>query len=371
MQDTAKPIGSETHGSAPAPLSVLDLSVVGEGVAAAEALAQTAALAQEAERRGFRRFWVAEHHSFPASASPAPAVLLAHLAGLTNRIRLGSGGVMLTNHAPLVVAEQFGVLDALHPGRIDLGIGRHPGGLDTIAQALRRPAGDPGPGAFEEQVEEVLGFLGAGFPEGHPYRRDQVHVVPAAPGLPVWMLGSGTTGAKVAARLGLPFAAAYHINAAQVPKAVEVYREEFRPSKRLREPYVMVSVNVVCAETEAEALSLARSGPLMLTLARQGRQTPLPSPEAAAAYPYTEDERSFADLLLRPIVHGTPDQVRAGLTELRTSTGADELMLTSMIHDFPARLRSLAMVADEFALDGEPGDTTAATAPRPAADPTR
>ncbi|MFF8910634.1 LLM class flavin-dependent oxidoreductase [Streptomyces olivaceoviridis] len=357
MEETATPIDSGTDGSAPVPLSVLDLSVVGEGVGAAEALAQTSALAQEAERRGYRRFWVAEHHSFPASASPAPAVLLAHLAGLTSRIRLGSGGVMLTNHAPLVVAEQFGVLEALHPGRFDLGMGRKPGGLDSVSRALRRPAEDPGPDAFERQVEEVLGFLGAGFPDDHPYRRDQVHVVPAAPGLPVWMLGSGTTGARVAARLGLPFAAAYHINAAQVPEAVETYRAEFRPSKTLSEPHVMVSANVVCAETEAEALSLARSGALMLTLGRKGRQTALPSPETAASHPYTEDERRFADFLLASVVLGTPDQVRAGLTELAASTGADELMLTSMIHDFPARLRSLVLVADEFALDGKPSPT--------------
>ncbi|CAM5695840.1 MULTISPECIES: LLM class flavin-dependent oxidoreductase [Streptomyces] len=357
MEETATSIDSGTGAGAPVPLSVLDLSVVGEGVSAAVALAQTSALAQEAERRGYRRFWVAEHHSFPASASPAPAVLLAHLAGLTSRIRLGSGGVMLSNHAPLVVAEQFGVLEALHPGRFDLGMGRKPGGLDSISRALRRPAEDPGPEEFEQQVEEVLGFLGAGFPDDHPYHRDQVYVVPSAPDLPVWMLGSGTTGARVAARLGLPFAAAYHINAAQVPAAIEIYRAEFRPSKTLREPYVMVSANVVCAETEAEALALARSGALMLTLGRKGTQTALPTPEAAAAYPYTEEERRFADLLLATVVRGTPDQVRAGLTELHASTGADELMVTSMIHDFPARLRSLVLVADEFALDGKPGPT--------------
>ncbi|MEU7363937.1 MULTISPECIES: LLM class flavin-dependent oxidoreductase [Streptomyces] len=338
------------HDSAPAPLSILDLSLVGEGVTAAEALSQTAALAQEAERRGYRRFWVAEHHSFPSSASPAPAVLLAHLAGVTSSIRLGSGGVMLTNHAPLVVSEQFGVLNALHPGRIDLGIGRSPGGLASVAQALRRTGEDPGPDAFRDQVEEVLGFLRTEFPEDHPYSRDQVHVVPAAPGLPVWVLGSGTTGALTAARLGLPFAAAYHINAAQVPKAIETYRAEFRPSKTLHAPYLMVSANVVCADSEPEALSLARSGALMLTLARQGKQTPLPAAETAAKHPYTDEERQVTDLLLSTVIHGTADKIRKQLTDLRHRTGADELMLTSMIHDFPARKRSYAMVADEFAL---------------------
>ncbi|WP_320775896.1 LLM class flavin-dependent oxidoreductase [Streptomyces sp. CRN 30] len=358
MRDTVMSTGTEAHGSAPAPLSVLDLSVVGERAGAVEALTQTVALAQEAERLGYRRLWVAEHHSYPASASPAPAVLLAHLAAVTRRIRLGSGGVMLINHAPLVIVEQFGVLDTLYPGRIDLGVGRAPGGLPTVAQALRRPSDDPGPDAFEAQMEEVLGFLGAGpgFPAGHPYRRDQVHVVPAATGLPVWMLGSGTTGARVAARLGLPFVAAHHINAAQVSRAIEVYREEFRPSATLSEPYLMVSANVVCAGTEAEALAHARSRPLMLTLARQGKLTTLPSPETAAAYPYTDEERQVAEELLASGVHGTPDQVRAGLTELRESTGADELMLVSMIHDFPARLRSLTLVAEEFALDCGSGD---------------
>jgi luciferase family oxidoreductase group 1 len=338
------------HGSAPAPLSVLDLSVVGEGTGAAEALAHTTALAQAAERWGYRRFWVAEHHSFPASASPAPAVLLAHLAGVTSGIRLGSGGVMLTNHAPLVVAEQFGVLNALHPGRIDLGLGRNPGGLPSVAQALRRSGEDPGPDAFRDQLDEVLGFLRTDFPKDHPYTRDHVHVVPGAPGLPVWVLGSGTTGAMVAARLGLPFAAAYHINAAQVPKAVETYRDQFRPSKTLDAPYLMVSANVVCAGSEPEALSLARSGALMLALARQGRQTALPSAETAAKHPYTAEERRITDLLLSTVVHGTPEAVRAGLTDLRRRTGADELMLTSMIHDFPARRLSYALVAEEFAL---------------------
>lgn len=341
------------HGSAPAPLSILDLSVVGEGVGAAEALQQATVLAQEAERWGYRRFWVAEHHSFPASASPAPAVLLAHLAGVTSTIRLGSGGVMLTNHAPIVVAEQFGVLDALHRGRFDLGLGRNPGGLDGVTRALRRSTEDPGPDAFRDQVEEVLGFLRSRFPADHSYSRDRVHVVPAAPSLPVWVLGSGTTGAKVAARLGLPFAAAHHINAAQVPKAVETYRSEFRPSTTLREPYVMVSANVVAAESEAEALASARSGALMLALARQGRQTPLPSARTAAKHPYTEEERRFTDLVVGSVVHGTPEQVRAGLTDLQRRYRADELILTSMIHDFPARRLSYAMVAEEFSLSGE------------------
>jgi luciferase family oxidoreductase group 1 len=208
-------------------LSVLDLVGVGEGVDPATALRKTAELARAAEAWGYQRYWVAEHHSYPASATSAPAVLLAHLGSVTERIRLGSGGVMLTNHAPLVVAEQFGVLNALFPGRIDLGLGRAPGGLPAIEQALRRDATD-----FPERVGELLGFLGRGFPTDHPYARDHLFAMPPAAGIPVWMLGSGTTGAELAARFGLPFAAAFHINAAQATAAVDLYRNAFQPSEQ-------------------------------------------------------------------------------------------------------------------------------------------
>lgn len=337
-------------GSSPAPLSVLDLTVVGEGTEPTVALRRTTTLAQAAERWGYRRFWVAEHHSFPASGSPAPAVLLAHLGAATHTIRLGSGGVMLTNHPPLVVAEQFGVLDALHPGRIDLGVGRNPGGLPAVAQALRRAGDDTGSEDFRALVEELLGFCGEAFPEGHPYHRDHVHVVPRAPGLPVWTLGSGTTGAETAARLGLPFAAAFHINAAQAARAINLYRDNFRASETLSEPYVMVSVNVTCAPTETEALRLARPGALMMMHARQGRQSAVPTAHAAEKYPYTPDEREFVNGWLEAVVHGTPDIVRTELTELQKRTDADELMLTTLIHDYEARERSYALVADEFDL---------------------
>ncbi|GHB11150.1 hypothetical protein GCM10010330_76390 [Streptomyces tendae] len=337
-------------GSSPAPLSVLDLTVVGEGTEPAVALRQTTALAQAAEHWGYRRFWVAEHHSFPASGSPAPAVLLAHLAGATSTIRLGSGGVMLTNHAPLVVAEQFGVLNALNPGRIDLGVGRNPGGLPAVAQALRRASDDTQSEDFLALVEELLGFCRMGFPEDHPYHRDNVHVVPQAPGLPVWTLGSGTTGAETAARLGLPFAAAFHINSSQALRAIDLYRSAFRPSENLSEPHVMVSVNVTCAATEAEALRLARPGALMMMHARQGRQSAVPTAGTAETYPYTTDQRQFVDGWLDAVVHGTPDAVRTGLTDLQKRTEADELMLTTMIHDFEARERSYALVAEEFGL---------------------
>jgi luciferase family oxidoreductase group 1 len=336
--------------ASPAPLSVLDLTVVGEGGDATAALRQTTALAQAAERWGYRRFWVAEHHSFPASGSPAPAVLLAHLGNATTTIRLGSGGVMLTNHAPLVVAEQFGVLNAFHRGRIDLGVGRNPGGLPAVAQALRSTSEETGGGDFGALVEELLGFLHDDFPDGHPYHRDHVHVVPQAHDVPVWTLGSGTTGAETAARLGLPFAAAFHINPEQALRAVELYRKTFRPSPTLAEPYVMVSVNVTCASSEAEALSLARSGALMMMRARQGLQSVVPAPDTAERHPYTPDEQRFVDAWLGAVVHGTSDTARTSLTDLQQRTGADELMLTTLIHDVAARERSYALVAEEFGL---------------------
>jgi luciferase family oxidoreductase group 1 len=329
---------------------VLDLTVVGEGGSATAALQETTALAQAAERLGYRRFWVAEHHSFPASGSSAPAVLLAHLGNATSTIRLGSGGVMLTNHVPLVVAEQFGVLNAFHPGRIDLGVGRNPGGLPAVAQALRRTGEETGAGDFPALVEELLGFLQDSFPEDHPYHRDHVHVVPQAPDLPVWTLGSGTTGAETAARLGLPFAAAFHINPDKALRAIELYRNTFSPSGTLPEPYVMVSVSVTCAPSAAEALWLARPGALMMMRARQGKQSAVPAADIAERHPYTPDEQRFVDTWLSGVVHGTPGTVCAGLTDLQRRTGADELMLTTLIHDFAAREHSYALVAEEFGL---------------------
>ncbi|MFI6784690.1 LLM class flavin-dependent oxidoreductase [Micromonospora sp. NPDC050276] len=341
---------NDRRGTSPVPLSILDLVIRGDGSQPADALQQTTNLAQAAERWGYRRFWVAEHHSFPASSSPAPAVLLAHLGAATRSIRLGSGGVMLTNHAPLIVAEQFGVLNALHPGRIDLGVGRSPGGLPSVMQALRRNGEGSGGSDFQPQVEELLGFLRNDFPENHSYRRDNVHVVPAAPSLPVWTLGSGTTGAEVAARLGLPFAAAFHINPMQSMHAIDEYRRAFRPSAALATPHVMVSVNVACAPTGPEAERLARPGALMMMLARQGKQVALPTPDEAINRAYTPDEKEFVESWLGNVIHGAPDTVRRGLTELQQRTHADELMLTSMIYDTADRLRSFALVAEGFGL---------------------
>ncbi|MGW0087192.1 LLM class flavin-dependent oxidoreductase [Streptomyces sp. NPDC003393] len=347
-EQTSAALGA--YGDRPVPLSILDLVPVGADTGPQSALRWTTELAKSAERWGYHRFWVPEHHSFPASASPAPAVLLAHLAAVTQRIRIGSGGVMLTNHAPLLVAEQFGLLDLLYPGRIDLGVGRASGGHPVVNRALRRDDRSAGPETYPEQVAELLGFVGRGFPDDHPYTRDHVHVVPESRDLPVWMLGSGMSGAEVAARFGLPFAGAYHINPEQSLVAMKTYRDTFQPSDSLQEPYTMVSVNVVCAESDIAALRLARSGALAMAWARSGLSVSVPTPETAEEHAYTLAEEEFTRQWLGHSVHGSPETVRNGLEQLHKRTGADELMLTTLMPNSGARLRSYELVAKELGL---------------------
>ncbi|WP_042431774.1 LLM class flavin-dependent oxidoreductase [Streptacidiphilus anmyonensis] len=357
-QHTVQPVQTAQGGAAAAetPLSILDLATVGEGYTPTQALAATTALAQRAEEWGYSRFWVAEHHGMPGIASSSPAVLLAHLGAHTKRIRLGSGGVMLPNHAPLVIAEQFGMLHALHPGRIDLGLGRAPGTDQATARALRRGAGMDAADEFPQQLSELLHFLDADFPAGHLYER--LKAVPgeaSAPGMgrpPVWLLGSSGFSAQLAGRLGLPFAFAHHFSAANTVPALDLYRETFRPSEILSEPYALIGVGVVAADEEHEARRLAGSGALAMMRLRSGRPGLVPTPEQAEAYPYSELERDFIDAWLSNVVVGDPDQVRAGLQELRKRTGADELMVTSNIHGHEARRRSYELVAKAWGLLG-------------------
>jgi luciferase family oxidoreductase group 1 len=292
----------------------------------------------------------------PGVASSSPAVLLAHLGARTSRIRLGSGGVMLPNHAPLVIAEQFGLLHALHPGRIDLGLGRAPGTDPATARALRRGAGLEAADEFPQQLSELLHFLDADFPPGHLYER--LKAVPgeaSAPGSgrpPVWLLGSSGFSAQLAGRLGLPFAFAHHFSGANTIPALDLYRESFRPSEALSEPYALIGVGVVAADDEREARRLAGSGALAMLRLRSGRPGLVPTPEQAEAYPYSELEREFVDAWLSNVVVGDPEQVRAGLQELRKRTGADELMVTSNIHGHAARRRSYELVAKAWGLPG-------------------
>ncbi|MEV7466454.1 LLM class flavin-dependent oxidoreductase [Streptomyces kronopolitis] len=351
-------------GSAPVPLSVLDLVTVGAGHTASGAVRTAVELARTAERRGFHRYWVAEHHSMPGVASSSPAVLLAHLAAHTGRIRLGSGGVMLPNHAPLVIAEQFGTLEAMAPGRIDLGLGRAPGTDGATAAALRRTERlREGAEDFPQQLAELTRFLDDSFPDGHRYA--SIHAVPGpvqatSPGgvqsahrPPLWLLGSSGFSAQLAGSLGLPFAFAHHFSAANTLPALDLYRASFRPSEALAEPYALIGVAALAAEEEDEARRQVRTGALSMLRLRTGRPGLVPTPEEAAAYPFDEAERRFVDSWLGNVVHGTPDAVRQGLDDLAKRTGADELMITANAHGGAARLRSYELIADAYGLPSE------------------
>ncbi|MHC3451841.1 MULTISPECIES: LLM class flavin-dependent oxidoreductase [Streptomyces] len=362
-------IRGATHGSAPVPLSVLDLVTVGAGQTASDALRTSVDLARLAEARGFHRHWVAEHHSMPGVASSSPAVILAHLAAHTERIRLGSGGVMLPNHAPLVIAEQFGTLEAMAPGRIDLGLGRAPGTDGATAAALRRAERlNEGADDFPQQLAELIRFLDDDFPDGHPYRR--IHAVPGpvqatSPGgvqsphrPPVWLLGSSGFSARLAGVLGLPFAFAHHFSAQNTIPALDLYRESFSPSAVLDEPYALIGVSALASEDGEEARRQVLAAALNMVRLRTGRPGLVPTPEEAEAHPFSPMERDFVDSWNANVVHGTPDEVRAGLDDLQKRTGADELMLTANAHGGDVRLRSYALIADAYGLPTTGSPTT-------------
>ena len=330
------------------PLSVLDLAPVGAGQSTSDAVQGTLALARRADELGFTRFWLAEHHSMPGIASSAPAVLIGAVAAATRRIRVGSGGVMLPNHAPLVVAEQFGTLAALHPGRIDLGLGRAPGTDPRTAAALRRSADPLGPDDFPEQLGELACFLSGAFPEGHPYR--QIRAVPQADASPpIWLLGSSLYSAELAGLLGLPFAFAHHFSSAHTLPALERYRSSFRQGRTLDEPYAMVTVQAVCAPTDEEAERIALPAALSFLRLRQGQPGTLPTPEQATEYPWSPMEREFVAQRRDGQAVGSPDTVRDALAALLKATGPDELMITTLVHSPQDRLRSTELVRGLFA----------------------
>jgi len=324
------------------PLSVLDLAPVVSGSTAVQALRNTVDLAQHVERLGYHRFWLAEHHNMPGVASSSPAVLIGRVADATTDLRVGSGGVMLPNHPPLVVAEQFGMLEALHPGRIDLGIGRAPGTDQATARALRRTTGTLSADDFPQQLGELRRYFDE--PDGAGI------IAMPAPGNrpPLWLLGSSGYSAQVAGALGLPFAFAHHFSPANTLPALELYRTSFRPSAELAEPYAMVAASVVAAETDAEAYRLAAPGGLAFLRLRSGRPGLFPSPEEAAAYPYTPMEREWMRERLESQVVGGPDTIRDQLADLLAQTKADELMVTTMVHGHADRLRSYELVVDAF-----------------------
>ncbi|MFI5609394.1 LLM class flavin-dependent oxidoreductase [Amycolatopsis sp. NPDC051903] len=320
------------------PLSVLDLAPISEGHGVGDALRNTIDLARHAERLGYRRYWLAEHHNMPGIASSATVVLIGSVAGATESIRVGSGGIMLPNHAPLVVAEQFGTLEALHPGRIDLGIGRAPGTDQRTALALRGPGGLTAEN-FPEQLMELLEYF-----ERDPARG--VNAVTAEGNKPpLWLLGSSGFSAQLAGRLGVPFSFAHHFASENTLPAVQLYRENFRPSEVLQEPYVMLGVAVVAAETDERAQFLAGPSGLSFLSLRRGRPVALPTPEEAAEYPYTETDRAFLADRFGSSVIGSPETVRKGLEQLLADSGADELMITTQVHGHEDRVRSYELVA--------------------------
>jgi luciferase family oxidoreductase group 1 len=327
------------------PLSVLDLATVATGSTPAQALAESTRLAPVVERLGYRRLWVAEHHGLPAVASSAPAVLIAHLANATSTLRIGSGGVMLPNHAPLVVAEQFATLEALHPGRIDLGLGRAPGTDQLTARALRHGR-DLSAESFPDDVVELIRYLlDTEGPPTHP------SAVPGRGYLPeVWLLGSSLFGAQLAGMLGLPYSFAYHFAPKLLDAALDTYRQHFRPSILHDDPQAMVAVSVVCAPTSDEARWLSGSSALSILQLRSGRLGLLPTPEQAAAHVFTPSEQAIVDDALSTHLIGDPDVVHEGLVRLVERTQADEIMLSVRAHTFDARVQALTLVAQRWGL---------------------
>ena len=324
------------------PLSVLDLATITQGSDAATAFRNTLDLARHAERWGYRRYWLAEHHNMPGIASAATAVVMAHVAGGTRTIRVGAGGIMLPNHAPLIVAEQFGTLESLFPGRIDLGLGRAPGTDQLTARALRRTLAS-NPDAFPQDVMELMSYFAAEPGDGSP---GTVRAVPGA-GLriPIFILGSSLFGAQVAAALGLPFAFASHFAAPMMRQAIDIYRQHYRPSETHPEPHLMLGLNIVAADTDDEARFLATSGRQAFASLRRGLPTTLPPPSR-------ELEREVVPFGTIPLhelqsvsMVGSAQTVRPGLENFLRETGPDEIIVTSQIYDYQARLRSYEIVA--------------------------
>ena len=321
------------------PLSVLDLSPVPEGSDAGQALHNSLDLARHVETLGYRRYWMAEHHNMPGIASAATAVALAHIAACTSHIRVGAGGIMLPNHAPLLIAEQFGTLAALHPGRIDLGLGRAPGSDQYTARAMRRNLGGDSD-RFPQDVVELLNYFHPAVPGQH------VQAVPGAGLLvPVWILGSSTFGAQLAAMLGLPYAFASHFAPEQMEDAIAIYRQTFKPSEQQATPYVMLGVNIFAADTDAEARLLYSSLQQAFENLRSGRPGKLPPPVENFEQQLDPRARALLAHSLSCSIVGSPETVRRGLDDFVARSGADELMVTAQIFDPRARLRSYELLA--------------------------
>jgi luciferase family oxidoreductase group 1 len=331
------------------PLSVLDLSPVTTAISGAQALRNSLDLARLADRLGYTRYWVAEHHNLPNIASSAPDIMIGQIAAVTTHMHVGSGGVMLPNHAPLQVAERYKVLEGLFPGRIDLGIGRAPGTDPVTSYALRRRQDDPASDDFLERFQELLLFEQRGFPESHPFRR--VQAMPAdVPLPPIFLLGSSGYSAQLAAHVGAGFAFAHHFSDFDPVMPMTMYRQQFRPSATRAEPWAILAVHVVCADIDAEADRLATSVDLNFARRRQGHYLPIPSPEEAAAHAYSPTDRALIAKNRARLIVGGKDAVMAHLAPLIESTKADEVMVTSMIYDHEARKHCYELLAEAFGL---------------------
>lgn len=321
------------------PLSVLDLAPIVEGGDAAQSFRRSVELAQHAERLGYRRFWLAEHHGMPGIASAATSVLIGHVASQTRTIRVGAGGIMLPNHSPLVIAEQFGTLEALYPGRIDLGLGRAPGSDGATSRALRRNL-DSDPDQFPRDVLELMDFMSDA-------PRQSIRAVPGIGAkVPVWILGSSLFGAQLAAMLGLPFAFASHFAPAAMMQAIEIYRAGFKPSEQLAQPYVMLGFNVIAADGDEEAALLATSLQQAFVNLRSGRPGKLPPPRPGYLDTLGPQERAMLAGVLSATAIGSPETVRRELQAFVARTEADELMVTAQVFDHAARLRSFEIAAE-------------------------
>jgi luciferase family oxidoreductase group 1 len=330
-------------------LSVLDVSPVASGSTSTDALRNTLDLAQLADKLGFTRYWLAEHHNTPLIASSAPEIMIGHVADVTKNIRVGSGGMMLPNHTPLKVAETFRVLEALHPGRVDLGIGRAPGTDSLTALALRRSRELLGADDFPARLQDLLTFLDHGFPPNHPLER--IRAMPDDVPMPeIWLLGSSDFSAELSAQMGLRFAFAHHIQPWPAIGALRLYHEHFKPSEYLKQPESLIGVSVVCAETDARAEQIAR--PLALTLLRfrSGKMGRFPSIEEATNYPFSPEERQIVEMNRDRSFVGSPARVRDHLTQLAEQSGVDEIMITTMTHEHADRRRSYELLAEAFGL---------------------
>jgi len=338
------------------PLSVLDLSPVATGSSGAAALRNSLDLARLADALGYTRYWVAEHHNLPSIASSAPDIMIGQIAAATARIRVGSGGVMLPNHAPLMVVERFKVLEALFPGRIDLGLGRAPGTDPVTSYALRRRQDGGGDDDFLQRFQELVLFESNAFPPDHPFR--SVRAMPDDVALPpIWLLGSSGYSAQLAAMVGAGFSFAHHFADHDAVAAMLSYREQFKPSAARATPYAILACAAVCADSDAEAERLASTIDLNFVRRRRGEYLPLASPEEAAAYPYSPAERGLIARNRARLFVGSKSTVRERLSSMIEASKADEVMITTMIHDHAARRHSYELLAEAFAL--RPGASAA------------